>query len=40
MESLDESTKSTPATIEDAFRKFCKTTKGDDNRFVSFIFTT
>lgn len=39
IESLDESTKSTPAKIEDAFRKFCKTAKGDDNRFVSFIFT-
>jgi len=37
IESLDEGTKSTPLKIEDAFRKFCKTAKGDDNRFVSFI---
>ena len=35
IESLDESTKSTPVKVEDAFRKFCKTAKGDDNRFVS-----
>jgi len=38
IESLDESTKSTPLKIEDAFRKFCKTAKGDDNRFVSLSF--
>jgi len=37
IESLDENTKSTPAKIEDAFRKFCKATKGDNNRFVSFV---
>jgi len=36
IESLDESTKSTPLKIEEAFRKFCKTAKRDDNRFVSF----
>jgi len=35
IESLDESTKSSPVKVEDAFRKFCKTAKGDDNRFVS-----
>jgi len=38
IESLDEATKSTPAKIEDAFRKFCKNAKRDDNRFVSLIF--
>ena len=39
IDSLDDSTKSTPEKIENAFRKFCKTAKGDDNRFVSLIFT-
>jgi len=38
MESLDDSTKSAPVKIENAFRKFCKTAKGDDNRFVSLMF--
>lgn len=37
IESLDESTKSTPVKIEDAFRKFCKTAKGDDNRFCYYV---
>lgn len=36
IDSIDESTKSSPSKIEDAFRKFCKSTKADDNRFVSF----
>jgi len=38
IESLDESTKSAPPQVEDAFRKFCKSAKGDDNRFVRFSF--
>ena len=36
IESLDDTTKATPAKIETAFRKFCKNTKGDDNRFVCY----
>ena len=35
IESLDESIKSNPTKIENEFRKFCKSTKADDNRFVS-----
>lgn len=37
IESLDEDTKSNPAKIETAFRKFCKPTKGDDNRFCYYV---
>jgi hypothetical protein len=37
IESLDDNTKSNPAKIETAFRKFCKPTKGDDNRFCYYI---
>lgn len=37
IDSLDSDTKSTPAKIEAAFKKTCKSTKKDDNRFVSFI---
>lgn len=34
-EQLPESVKSNPSKIEDEFRKFCKTSKGKENRFVS-----
>lgn len=37
IDSIDESVKSSPAKIEDAFRKFCKPTKGDDNRFCYYV---
>lgn len=37
IDSLDESTKSKPEKIEDAFRKFCKNTKKDDNRFCYYV---
>lgn len=33
--TLDDATKSNPGKIEADFRKMCKSTKGDDNRFVS-----
>ena len=35
MDSLNSDVKSVPNKIEDEFRKFCKNTKKDDNRFVS-----
>lgn len=35
--SIDDSTKSNPGKIETAFRKFCKSTKGDDNRFCYYV---
>lgn len=34
--TLDEATKKDPKKIETEFRKFCKTTKNKENRFVSF----
>lgn len=33
--SLDEATKKDPKKIETEFRKFCKTSKSKENRFVS-----
>lgn len=33
--SLDEAVKSDPKKIETEFRKFCKTSKNKENRFVS-----
>lgn len=33
--SLDEATKKDPKKIEDAFKKYCKTSKNKENRFVS-----
>lgn len=33
--TLDEETKKNPKTIENQFRKYCKTSKGSENRFVS-----
>ena len=35
IDTLEDATKSQPSDIEDAFRKYCKNTKKDDNRFVS-----
>jgi mesencephalic astrocyte-derived neurotrophic factor len=35
--TLDEATKSNPGKIETAFRKTCKTTKKDDNRFCYYV---
>ena len=35
VDELDSDTKSDPKKIEKAFRKKCKNTKKDDNRFVS-----
>lgn len=35
IDTLDDATKSNPGKIEEVFRKTCKSTKGDDNRFVS-----
>lgn len=32
--SLDDATKSNSGKVESQFRKTCKATKGDDNRFV------
>lgn len=37
METLDAETKKEPPKIEDAFRKFCKNTKKDDNRFCYYV---
>jgi len=37
IDSLSSDQKSTPAKIEKAFKKYCKTTKKDDNRFCYFI---
>jgi len=37
IDSIDEATKSSPSKIEDSFRKFCKQTKGDDNRFCYYV---
>lgn len=34
--TLDDATKSDPKKIEEVFRKFCKTSKNKENRFVSF----
>ena len=35
-DTLDEAVKKDPKKIEDHFRKFCKTSKSKENRFVSF----
>ena len=35
IDGLESDVKSSPQKIEDAFRKSCKGTKKDDNRFVS-----
>lgn len=37
IDSLDDDTKSSPLTIEKAFRKACKSSKKDDNRFCYYI---
>jgi len=37
IDSLDADTQSVPSKIETAFRKFCKTTKKDDNRFCYYV---
>lgn len=36
--SIDEATKKDPKKIETEFRKYCKTSKNKENRFVSFFF--
>lgn len=36
-EQLPESVKSNPSKIEDEFRKFCKTSKGKENRFCYYL---
>ena len=40
IDSLDSDTKSTPAKVEEAFRKTCKTAKKDDNRLCYYIGAT
>jgi len=37
IDTLDEATKSNPGKIEADFRKTCKSTKGDDNRFCYYV---
>lgn len=37
VDTLDDATKSSPVKVEDSFRKFCKNTKGDDNRFCYYV---
>jgi hypothetical protein len=37
IESLDEATKSSPAKVEAAFKKMCKSSKKDDNRFCYYV---
>jgi len=37
IDSLDADTKASPPKIETAFRKFCKSTKKDDNRFCYYV---
>lgn len=37
IESLDKDTKTSIEKIENAFRKFCKNTKKDDNRFCYYV---
>lgn len=35
VDTLDDETKKDPKKIEDSFRKFCKNSKGKENRLVS-----
>lgn len=38
VETLNDETKKDPKKIDDQFRKFCKISKGKENRFVSIKF--